>query len=137
LHSSLDPLLLLLIIRFLIRIALVSSNILKYATKGGLNEGFDSKDNEKTDEKKSGKVTELKTSGKGGDVKNKKADEADESKSKMNGKINEDNVEGMQDKYKELMTLQDTILGQIGVLEESLVSAENVVSNIERTVKGN
>jgi hypothetical protein len=41
----------------------------------------------------------------------------------------------MQDKYKELMALQDTILGQLGNLEESLVSAENVVDKIVRTVK--
>ena len=50
-------------------------------------------------------------------------------------KIDKDNIEGMQEKYKELMSLQDTILGQIGTLEESLTNAEKVVNNIVKSVE--
>lgn len=110
----------------ILTIALVLSNIIKYATKGVYNEGFQD-DNDDSDSDKDSKK------------KSKKYSDNDSSKKEQTKvektKISKDNIEGMQDKYKELMTLQDTILGQIGTLEESLISAEKVVNNIVNSVE--
>jgi hypothetical protein len=110
----------------ILTISLVTSNIIKYATRNSLNEGFE----EGGKSEKEGKSEE-----------NKNEDEVDSSdigkqETKVKKpKITENNVEGMQEKYKELMSLQDTILGQMETLEESLSNAENVVKNIAKAIE--
>jgi hypothetical protein len=114
----------------ILTIALVSSNILRLVIKGSFHEGFENDEMEKGKSDKKEENGEDKSDIKDASVLNKK-----EETSVKKPKINEANIGGMQDKYKELMALQDTILGQLGNLEESLVSAENVVDKIVRTVK--
>lgn len=50
-------------------------------------------------------------------------------------KVKSEKIEGMQQQYKELMTLQDKILGNISTLEESLSSAEGLVKKIGNSIE--
>ena len=53
----------------------------------------------------------------------------------METKVHIEKIEGMQQQYKELMTLQDRILGNIGTLEESLSNAEGLVKKIGNSIE--
>ena len=117
----------------ILTISLVLSNIVKYATKGYINEGFQEEDN-KTDDNKKKKINNKNDNDTPVDDLDDYASTKTQTDVKKT-KINKDNIEGMQEKYKELMTLQDTILGQIQTLEESLTNAENVVNNIVNSVE--
>ena len=44
------------------------------------------------------------------------------------------NLKMVQDKYKELLVLQDKILGNVSALEDSLGSAERIVKSMSKTV---
>jgi hypothetical protein len=119
----------------ILTISLIVSNILKCVFRGHLSEGFQKTDDDDDVNK------ETDPDPQDGDDENdnqSKYDDITTTKNKLTNiktkQIDSENIEGMQEKYKELMTLQDTILGQIGTLEKSLSNAENVVNNIVKSV---
>jgi len=102
-------------------ISLVASNVVKCITSGHyegmeneteVDKGIKEKKNEVVESNK----VDSEGTGKYSDVRSKKE------------------IEGMQESYKELMSLQDVIIGKMGSLEESLTSAENVVQNIVKSM---
>jgi hypothetical protein len=100
-------------------IALVGSNVINYTTSSHSFK-YEGMDNENAKENETSK-------------KNKNKEEIQDEVNITDDKYAEvktKNLEGMQEKYKELMTLQDLILGKFGSLEESLVSAEKIITNI-------
>ena len=96
----------------ILSMALVSSNVIKQGTKIRLSEGMETNDDDN-------KIEDTK----------KTTDTATPTPTDDAGDMN--NVEN---KYKELLVLQDTILGNINALEESLGSAEKIVKSMTKTV---
>ena len=110
----------------ILSMALVSSNVIKQGSKIRLSEGMDTNDNnEDKDVEKNTKKTE-----EGDEDKKKSIDST--TPTPIDTKKNELNV--IQGKYKELLVLQDAILGNINSLEESLGSAEKIVQSMTKTV---
>lgn len=118
----------------ILTVSLISSNIIRYGCRNILNEGMEDKiklndvdkdntsDENISDEDISKKITSYS--------------ENDDKLTKVKkSKITKDNVDSIQDKYKELLTLQDDILGKIGSLEESLVNAEGMVNKIVKSIE--
>ena len=113
----------------ILSMALVSSNVIKQGSKIRLSEGMDTNDNNgsKGVEKNTKKTEE------GVEDRKKSIDSAtptpiDTDKSD----VPELNV--IENKYKELLVLQNTILGNINALEDSLGSAEKIVQSMTKTV---
>jgi uncharacterized protein YoxC len=48
--------------------------------------------------------------------------------------VNEKQIEGMHEQYKDLMELQDKILGNFDSLEESLTTAEKLVKDLGKAI---
>jgi hypothetical protein len=113
----------------ILSMALVSSNVIKQGSKIRLSEGMDTND---------------KSEDKDGEKKAKKMEEGDEEKKNSvdtetptpidttKNDLPELNV--IEKKYKELLVLQDAILGNINALEDSLGSAEKIVQSMTKTV---
>jgi hypothetical protein len=109
----------------ILSMALVSSNVIKQGVKIRLSEGM-----------------EDKTEGKDNDTKKMKEDSEDKKKPTDTStptpidskKDNDPNLKVIESKYKELLVLQDTILGNINALEDSLGSAEKIVQSMTKTV---
>ena len=93
----------------ILSMALVSSNVIKKGTKIRLSEGMETNDDDN-------KVEDTK----------KNTDTATPTPT--------DDLNNVENKYKELLVLQDTILGNINALEDSLGSAEKIVKSMTKTV---
>jgi PHD/YefM family antitoxin component YafN of YafNO toxin-antitoxin module len=113
----------------ILSMALVSSNVIKQGSKIRLSEGMDTKDNnESKDEEKNTKKTEE-------GVEDKKKSIDSTTPTPIDTKKNDlPELNVIEKKYKELLVLQDTILGNINALEDSLGSAEKLVQSMTRTV---
>ena len=103
----------------ILSVALVSSNIIKQGPKFRFYEGMEASD--KKDDNKETPLLELisKT-----DIPLPEERKSDEVK----------NLKVIEDKYTELLMLQDKILGNITALEDSLGSAEKIVKSMSKTV---
>jgi hypothetical protein len=93
----------------ILSMALVSSNVIKQGTKIRLSEGMETNDDDN-------KIEDTK----------KNTDTATPTPT--------DDLNNVENKYKELLVLQDTILGNINALEDSLGSAEKIVKSMTKTV---
>ena len=105
----------------ILTISLICSNLMKSVR---LYEGMEDKE-DKTEEEKEEK----------GEKEEKENDTIKPYDKKEETKVHSEKIEGMQQQYKELMTLQDKILGNIGTLEESLSSAEGLVKKIGNSIE--
>jgi hypothetical protein len=107
----------------ILSVALVSCNVIKQGAKIRLSEGMkDMKDMKQSENEVDDSVDEEKTTD-----------------SIMPTPIDtkKDNVQDINEiemKYKELLILQDAILGNINALEDSLGSAEKIVKSMTKTV---
>ena len=113
----------------ILTVSLLCSNIMKSVK---LYEGMEDQETEK--EKEKGEKAKEKHEEK----ENKKEEENENVQpydKKNETKVQTEKIEGMQQHYKELMTLQDKILGNIGTLEESLSSAEGLVKKIGMSIE--
>jgi hypothetical protein len=99
----------------ILTISLITSNIIVYGTQLNYNEGMETNENIKKDED-DGEVVPYQK-------KNKEETEVDEKQ-----------LEGMSEQYKELMELQDKILGNFDNLDESLTTAEKLVENLGKAI---
>jgi hypothetical protein len=101
----------------ILTISLVASNIIKCGTKSRFNEGMEDKNeaDEIIEDNEDPIITPYET--------------------KKNTKVKKIEMEGMEEKYKELMSLQDKILGSMGTLEESLKNAEEILKDVGVTAK--
>jgi mannitol-specific phosphotransferase system IIBC component len=98
-------------------ISLITSNVIP---KIKLNEGMENQEEEMEE-------TEEKDKEKEKEKEKIKPYEKEETGTKVNKKKE---LEGMHDQYKELLTLQDEILGGISSLENSLKGAESIVEKM-------
>ncbi len=107
----------------ILSVALVSCNVIKQGAKIRMSEGMEDKaDNKDKDLEKK----------KGGD-EDKTTD--NETPTPIDTKKdNTQDIKLIESKYRELLVLQDTILGNINALEDSLGSAEKIVQSMTKTV---
>jgi hypothetical protein len=107
----------------ILTISLISSNIIEYGTKLKYNEGMEIENEEETKKDKKKK-----------DEKSENVIPYEKKKEDTSTVANNKAIEGMQEQYKDLMELQDKILGNFESLEESLTTAENLVKNIGKAI---
>jgi hypothetical protein len=106
----------------ILSVALVSCNVIKQGAKIRLSEGMDNNDMKQSENEVDDSVDEEKTT---------------DSVTPIPIDTKKDNVQDINEiemKYKELLILQDAILGNINALEDSLGSAEKIVKSMTKTV---
>ena len=113
----------------ILTVSLICSNLMKsvrlYEGMEGKNEDVKQEEKDEEEEEKSEKKKEKEEDG----------DVVKPYEKTKETKVQNEKMEGMQQQYKELMTLQDKILGNIGTLEESLSSAEGLVKKIGNSIE--
>ena len=112
----------------ILSVALVSSNVIKQGSKIRLSEGMEDKVESKDKDMEKNKDTE------GNDEDKKKTTDTATPTPIDTKKDNAQDFKVIESKYKELLVLQDTILGNINALEDSLGSAEKIVQSMTKTV---
>lgn len=114
----------------ILSMALVSSNVIKQGSKIRLSEGMDT--NDKVDDKGMKNELDKKKEDVGDETTKKTTDTTPTPIDTKKDDLPELNV--IENKYKELLVLQDAILGNINALESSLGSAERIVQSMTKTV---
>ena len=102
-------------------VALVSCNVIKQGAKIRMSEGME--------DKVESKDQDMEKKRTGDEDKPTDIDKPIDTK-----KDNIQDIKLIESKYKELLVLQDTILGNINALEDSLGSAEKIVQSMTKTV---
>jgi hypothetical protein len=104
----------------ILTISLITSNIIVYGTQLNYNEGMETNKNIKKDDEDD-------------DDEDEKVVPYEKNKKKET-EVDEKQIEGMNEQYRELMELQNKILGNFENLEESLTTAEKLVENIGKAI---
>ena len=112
----------------ILSVALVSSNVIKQGAKIRLSEGMDNNDNVENMDIENEKDKKMENVGNEDKKKPTTPTPIDTKKDDAQ------DLKVIENKYKELLVLQDTILGNINALEDSLGNAEKIVKSMTKTV---
>ena len=112
----------------ILSVALVSSNVIKQGAKIRLSEGMDNNDNVENMDIENEKDKKMENVGNEDKKKTTTPTPIDTKKDDAQ------DLKVIENKYKELLVLQDAILGNINALEDSLGNAEKIVKSMTKTV---